>query len=378
MATVPATATSDPVPLVDGQPLCGVVGEGEPAVLPEGSSLTVGTYNILHSQGEHDAANLTLRRPQIVQAMLAADADVWGLQEVTNNSEHGRIAELIAKELAARTGQRWEWCWFLSNPHFPGEPDVQEGGGGPLSEAIAQQSNFPEAGDFREGLGIVTRFDIVDQRSRRLTARAYEAPLCIPPDPLGCNLPAVFDSRQVMWARIDTGPTTGEFDFFNTHLAHPLTEASDLTRRTQIEVALAIIDEWATPGDPDFFVGDFNTRAVDDPDAPFASDADRYRRVLDAGFVDTYAESGAVECGTHPTQDWRGCTSDQPLLTDTREPAVTKRIDFVFARSESCSLSVGASEIIGTTAKHQSDGRWLWPSDHFGVVSTVSDACPPS
>lgn len=361
----PTSEPLPPVPGVDGAPVCGVAGDGPFATIPAGGVVRAGTYNVLHSQGEQEAWNLTKRLPQILDAMEAADAHVWGLQEVTNNTQHGRIAELIAEGLADRTGRSWEWCWFLSNPHVPGEPDVNEGGGGPLSDQMAEFSNFPAEGDFREGVAVVTSLDITEARSRRLTPRVYEAPFCVPPDPLGCNLPAVFDSRQVMWTRIDAGGAGG-LDFFTTHLAHGLTELSGVTKRAQVEMALATIDQWASPDAlPDFFVGDFNSTVADD----------RYATVVDSGYVDTYRDAGAPECdpATHV-----GCTSSQREITDTPEPTTTSRIDFVFARPGWCGLHSLASSIIGTNAVEQPDGRWLWPSDHLGVVSHVRCDAPPA
>jgi endonuclease/exonuclease/phosphatase family metal-dependent hydrolase len=346
------------LPGIDGTPVCGVEGAGPHAAVPVHGAVRTGTFNILHAQGEAEVSNVTRRLPQVLDAMAAADAHVWGLQEVTNNSRHGRIAQLIAAGLAERTGRSWSWCWFLSNPHAPGEPDVNEGGGGPLSDQMASVSSFPAEGDFREGVAVVTSFDITEARSRRLTARGYEAPLCVPPDPFGCNLPAVFDSRQLMWTRLDAGPI-GALDLFTTHLAHGLTEASGITKRIQLEMALATIDQWASPDAlPDVFVGDLNSTSADD----------RYATVVDSGYVDTWLAAGRAECEpvTHA-----GCTSSQWELTDTPEPTTTSRIDFIFARPGSCGVEARAADLVGTNAEQQADGRWLWPSDHLGVVTSL-------
>jgi endonuclease/exonuclease/phosphatase family metal-dependent hydrolase len=359
-AYTPGTSGTSGTPGVDIQPRCGVEGTGSPATLA-GSTVKVGTYNVLHSQSENPDSNVDARFDQVVAAMATADADVWGLQEVTSNTQYGNVAQRIAAGLsAANDGERWEWCWSMSNPHFPGEPDVNEGGGGPLSELMAMFSNFPASGDFREGVAIVTRLDIEAARARRLTPRFYETPFCVPPDPLGCNLPALFDSRQLLWARVDAG--SGAFDMSTTHLAHGLTPLSDTTKRVQVEVALRYLEEWATPGDATFFVGDFNSDAA----------TDRYQAVLDAGFADLYlAAPGAPECNpvTHA-----GCTSSQREITDGQfDNTTSSRIDHVFGRSGACTLGASASAILGTNSRQISSvpERWLWPSDHLGVVTTV-------
>jgi len=77
---------------------------------------------------------------------------------------------------------------------------------------------------------------------------------------------------------------------------------------------------------------------------------------------------GNAECDpeTHA-----GCTSSQRELTDTPEPTTSSRIDFVFARPGSCGASPLASSVIGDAAVQLHDGRWRWPSDHFGVVSAL-------
>jgi len=43
----------------------------------------------------------------------------------------------------------------------------------------------------------------------------------------------------------------------------------------------------------------------------------------------------------------------------------------VFARPGSCGASPLASSVIGDAAVQLHDGRWRWPSDHFGVVSAL-------
>jgi hypothetical protein len=53
---------------------------------------------------------------------------------------------------------------------------------------------------------------------------------------------------------------------------------------------------------------------------------------------------------------------------------MSERIDYVWARPGSCGLAVPNSDVIANTPTHQSDGRWIWPSDHYGFVSTVR--CP--
>lgn len=385
-AAVPALADHMPVDetpdyhVVDGRPICGLAGPGLPPPFA-GTAIEVGTYNILHSQSEDADADVTDRFDQIVDAMQGVDADVWGLQEVTNDAEHGNQAEKIAHALAARTpGESWQWCWSWSNPHFPGEPDVFPGGGGPLSELTAQFSKLPE-GDtsgFKEGLAVVSRHRIDTQNAkfRRLNPRAHEALACPPTaNPIDCQFPAVFDHRQVLHTPI-VAAGIGQVDVFNTHVAHGLTDHSGDVKYQQIEKALDTIDEWESSGDgfPTYFTGDFNTdaAAADTPDPH--DDFDRYQLLVDAGFVDTYA---GPECGsqTDPTE---GCTSSVDVLTPgpAQDPQrLDSRIDFVWQRLDGWRFGgLTSSVILGDQPVQLDDGRWRWPSDHLGVASKTSVA----
>jgi endonuclease/exonuclease/phosphatase family metal-dependent hydrolase len=276
---------------------------------------------------------------------------VAGLQEVASTANHGNVVERLATGLAQRTAHRWHWCWFQSNPHFPGEPDLQPGGGGgPLTELMASQVRAGEA-RWAEGLAVVSRIPISETSVFRMPPRSYEGVACVPPDPLDCNAAAVFDSRAVLRARLTT--PNGPLDLYNTHLAHGLTPLSDTTKRVHVNVVLAYIGQTAAADPtPDVLVGDFNS----------VEGSAVYADVTGAGFVDTFRS-------TAPGAN--GFTSSQDVLTDTSAPTASRRIDFVFAKPGGCGLAVKSSEVIGDAAAPFGDGRWVWPSDHYGVVSEL-------
>lgn len=353
VATLPhgADAQIPAVPVVDGVPLCGAEGTGSPVALRRGHALRVASFNVLHSETAEGDESLEARLPLEADAIAASGAHVVGMQEVTSNTAHGNVAQRLAAALATRTGNRWSWCWFMSNPHVPGTPDVQPGGGNPLDDLAASFANFPDPGDFREGLAIVTRLTIEEARSHRLLPRSYETPLCVPPDPLGCNLPALFDSRQVLWARLDTGAR--DVDMFTTHIAHGLTAASDLTKLLQVKQVLTWIDLWSDPATPDVLTGDFNS----------APGTDRVRAVRRAGFTDTWAAANPGADGFTG-----GPPNGEEVYTATPSRAMSERIDYVFSRG----CRTRASQVIGDTPQLQPDGRWLWPSDHLGLTSTLA------
>jgi endonuclease/exonuclease/phosphatase family metal-dependent hydrolase len=156
----------------------------------------------------------------------------------------------------------------------------------------------------------------------------------------------------------------GPFDLFTTHIAHGLTPLSDTTKLFQVQQALNIINEWATPDRfPDFLVGDFNS----------TYQTDRYQAVGTAGYVDTYRAAGGVEC-TAPGGP--GCSGNPPegqeSYTKTNTRAMSERIDYVFARPPAgCSFRSLRSNVIGNQPAKLADGRWVWPSDHLGMASVV-------
>ena len=370
------------VPVVDGVPLCGTVGTGDGS---NDGVLKVSSFNVLHSDTDDGDLSLGDRLELEADDIVASGADVVGMQEVTRNAvfdpggeypqEHGTVAERFATELSGRTGSAWHWCFFRSNPHVPGTPDIQEGGGNPLDDLAAAFGNFPGPGDFSEGIAIVSRFPIEESRSHRLLPRSYESPACTPADPtdipgtlgglqdqlLGCNLAGVFDSRQVLWARIGAPVSQGgDIDVFNTHIAHGITALSNTTKLLQVHQILQWIELWSDPATPDFLTGDFNS----------SPDTDRIKAVTDAGFVDSYAAAGEPECNASTGV---GCTGNPPageeVWTATNQRTMGSRIDYVFSRN-GCTPT--ASEIIGDVATQVSPTEWLWPSDHLGVSSTFT------
>lgn len=318
-----------------------------------GRRLRVATYNILHTQDSDGLATIEQRVGLLTAAIQNADIDVVGLQEVSSSGNHGLIIERLASGLAGATGDSWQWCWFASNPHVHYEPEPQPGGGGgPLTElaASAAGAQTGNGSEFREGLAVLTRLDVADASVTRLPLRVHEAALCIPPDLLGCNFPALFDSRTLL--RVRLAAPFGEFDFYTTHIANELTALSDDTKLRQVRAALEHIDETAQPDPlPDVFVGDFNSVEGDE----------RYQAVLLDGFIDTYRAA-------NPTAD--GFTAPQDVVGDAR--TASERIDFVFARSGACRFGVTESTVFGdeSAVRADSEGR-VWPSDHFGVVSEV-------
>ena len=343
----------EPTPLCESE----APGPSAPAPVDDGE-LRIATYNVLHTQDSDGLATIEQRIPMLVAAIQGSGADVAGLQEVAKSGDHGLVARRLAAGLATATGESWSWCWFASNPHVHYEPETNPGGGGgPLTElaatgAGAQSGNGSE---FREGLAIVSRLPILEASVVRLPLRVHEAAACVPPDPFGCNFAALFDSRALLHARVDTA--SGLLDLYTSHIAHGLTVLSDDMKLRQVNAALDHIDATAAEDVlPDVFVGDFNS-VEGDP---------RHQAVLARGFVDTFRVA-------NPGVD--GFTGGQDVVGPA--PTVSERIDYVFARPGTCELDVIESHVFGDTPEPREDAPGtVWPSDHFAVVTALVPVCP--
>lgn len=360
--------------MTDGVPLCGVAQTPGRVLPPDDGVLKISTFNVLHSETDEGDLSMAERLPLIADAIVASGADIVGAQEVAQNvvfdakqeypQKHGLVAQRIATLLHARTGESWSWCFSRSNPHVPLTPDLNVGGGNPLDDQAAAMGNFPESGDFAEGLAIFSRYPIAKSRFRRMLPRSYEAAACVSANPL-CAPTAAFDSRQVLWARVHT--PRGSVDLFTTHLAHGITALSPVTQQLQVRQAVAVAKKWAAVDAlPDFLVGDFNS----------GPDSATIRTAAAGGFVDTYRVGGGPECRAAGAVSCSGGPNDgEEVYSKTNTRPMRGRIDFVLARApRGCALRVPDSRRMADIPTRRADGRFIWPSDHYAFVSTVACA----
>ena len=354
-------------------PLCGASsGSTEPVASP---TLRVATFNILHGLEEtpdyptHSTFDARLELQ--AQEIAAEGLDVVGMQEVSVTEAPaghapGNAVERLAARLAELTDQTWYWCWHLSNPHFPIEPDLQPGGGGPLSDFMAANASG-NYGSFKEGAAVLSRYPIVDSEARRLPLRLpLEYVLCPPAEIPDCNLTTIFDHRIALWARV--GTPGGSTDIIATHFAHHLTPLSEASKFTHAAAVLAFSEQMTIQhGEPArrFITCDCNLTTDQHPPG--------IGLITSAGWTDTYAFAHP-DSACAPGQDTSGCTTDQDIVTETPEPTTTGRIDYVFARAGTCALEVAGSERIADTPALRPDGTYLWPSDHLAVATDIAIA----
>ena len=351
-------------------PLCGTAAGDVAAPV---STLRVATFNVLHGLEEtpeyptHSTfdARLELQAQEIVNEAL----DLIGIQEASVTEAPighapGNHVERLAVRLAEITGEAWHWCWYLSNPHFPLEPDIAPGGGGPISDVIASMASA-NYGSFKEGAGVLSRYPILKAEARRLPLRFPAEYVLCPPDGIPfCNLTAIFDHRIAMWARVDT--PGGLTDIIATHLAHGLTPLSDVSTFEQAAAIIAFSEQKTRQeGAPArrFITCDCNVETTDLPPV--------VQLITSAGWTDSYAFAHP-DSACLPGQDTSGCTSHQDIVTETPDATTDSRIDYVFARGDTCALDIAGSERIADTPTVRNDGTYLWPSDHLAVATDVA------
>lgn len=148
------------------------------------------------------------------------------------------------------------------------------------------------------------------------------------------------------YVRVEVARGADRMRFITTHLDSE-SPAVALAQAGELVAA-------AGEGDvPAVVVGDFNS----DPADPITSAP--YDSMRAAGFVDTAAEVGA----DGPTFGFGAS------LTDLDSSGFSQRIDFAFARA---GLRVVSAARTGVCAPDRDPTTGLWPSDHAGVVVTLT------
>lgn len=373
LATVPSVAGASHQ--LVAPPKCDTEQASPPAAAGATSSLRVANLNVLHGNTEEPPAypartTLDERLEITAQELLAEDVDVVGMEEVSDTlasndpnfpTGHlpGNVAERLAARMAELTDVDWHWCWYLANPHLPGEPDVQEGGGGPGSDILAANA-YDNYASFKEGAAVLSRYPILDAEGRRLPSRTpAEHAGCDPSDIPGCNLTIIFESRVALWALVDT--PGGDTSIVATHLSNSATSFSPATVLTQASVALAFEAEKALTSSPArrYFTCDCNIE--DDDTTPVVP------AITTAGWTDTGVSAGDTSGPDVIVSNDPGPPSAAPSRS------MDARIDYVFWRAGSCANPAGSAAVFLDDAVW-TGAEWLWGSDHLGVRTDASTA----
>lgn len=152
------------------------------------------------------------------------------------------------------------------------------------------------------------------------------------------------------WASVDAVVNNRAFRFIDTHLEafHPIIRLQQAQELLAGPIASA-------PGKV-VLVGDINSG----PDLPVPANRLAYQALIAGGMVDTWPIANPGDPG--PTAGF------SELLTDPSPDVLDNRIDMVMTKG---SVGVTGSRITGIDPDNRTAGG-LWPSDHAGVVATLT------
>jgi endonuclease/exonuclease/phosphatase family metal-dependent hydrolase len=148
------------------------------------------------------------------------------------------------------------------------------------------------------------------------------------------------------WLAVDVQAHHGAFTFVSTHLdtVAPI-QSAQMAELMQITAALPL---------PLVLSGDFNSVA----DSPSDPTHGTYQQAIDAGFVDGWSAPTPGDAGYTCCQD--------PALTNAAS-MLDQRIDWILVRR----LRVANISLVGNRPDDRTPSG-LWPSDHAGLVATVT------
>jgi Endonuclease/Exonuclease/phosphatase family len=154
------------------------------------------------------------------------------------------------------------------------------------------------------------------------------------------------------WTAVDAVVNKRSFRFVNTHLEafHPL------IRLAQAQELVASTGPVGSAAGNVVLVGDINSG----PDLPVPENRLAYQALIAAGLVDTWLVANPGDPG--PTAGF------SELLDDPSADVLDNRVDMVLTKG---SVGVVGSRITGTDPDNRTAGG-LWPSDHAGVVATLT------
>lgn len=243
--------------------------------------------------------------------LIAAELERSGVDVVgVQEASTGRARGNTAERLAERLG-----FYYVYAPAL-----FRLTGWWPVDDLIGLVMNFTE------GPAVLSRFPIVRSEVRPL-------PRC----------GGLFDVRVAVRADVET--PWGEMPVFSTHLSWGACQAEALAR---------FVDETRSAL-PSVLMGDFNATA----DMPEMARLVRLARLADAFRVANPTAVGATV--------WQNPAVEQRTAS--------RRVDFIFVGAGTeHTARVLESRVILDEPHRTADGRFVWPSDHYGVLARIDVA----
>ncbi|MGH8013192.1 MAG: endonuclease/exonuclease/phosphatase family protein [Candidatus Binataceae bacterium] len=284
---------------------------------------TIATYNIFH---DLPAFRHLDRRLEIIAEHIAARRpDVVALQELVRASRCGELQVKLVRLVNQACGEGLYTIHYTpADGAGEGEYAFEEG---VALMTLRQVAAGPEILKFRSQVSLSTT----------IAGHRYRLP----------------DDRVAMWIRLRLAH--GELDVYVTHLTDR-GERSDngaSIRCLQARELAAWINQRSGDEVTAVVAGDFN-------DLP---ESEAVMAMSHAGFVDVYAVAGKPPGYTNDSYD---------LDLESPRGSHNQRIDFIFARPpHGGGLNVSEARLFIDEPHREPENKWLWPSDHIGVVATL-------
>lgn len=202
---------------------------------------------------------------------------------------------------------------------------------------------------FDEGVALMSRYQRVPQH---VAVLKYPSQVRISAS-VGSQEYRLPDDRIVMHARYLIAPDM-ELDAYATHLTDRAEQSGGVAiRLLQARELLEWVRNTNRPGNPVLIGGDFN-------DVP---ESDTIRALTGNGFIDLHA-TAANEAGyTNDRND---------LDIEAAQASPNQRIDYIFFRpARGRKFTIESVELFLNRPSAENGGRWLWASDHFGVMARL-------
>lgn len=288
--------------------------------------LTVATVNLFHDLPRF--RHLGRRLELIASAIASVRPHLVAIQEVARASACGDMGQRLCT-LVNRSAGATEYGLHYAAADGAGEGEYA------FDEGVAILSRLPEIGSSPETLKYGAQVEL----AAVVGGTRYRLP----------------DDRIAFRMRFQAGAGR-VVEFIAIHLTDRDETGPD---GVAIRVAQAAeLARWVrTAGDPEspiIIAGDFN-------DIP---NSETIRNLTSAGFADAWMTAG----------NGAGFTNDHDDI-DLEDPDAShnRRIDYLFCRAPRRSdFKVMEARLFLDRPNPEPNGRWLWPSDHIGVMATFS------
>jgi endonuclease/exonuclease/phosphatase family metal-dependent hydrolase len=203
---------------------------------------------------------------------------------------------------------------------------------------------------FDEGVALMSRHE---RAAHDIAVLKYESQCRITAS-VGSQEYRLPDDRVAMHARYVVAPGA-ELDAYVTHLTDRNEQTAGVAiRLLQACELLQWVQRTSRPGNPVLIGGDFN-------DVP---QSDTIRSLTDNGFIDLHAAAGGEPGYTNDRND---------LNIEAPQASPNQRIDYIFFRpGRGRQFTIESVRLFLDRPSAEPDGRWLWASDHFGVLARLA------